>query len=154
MSYTHWEKLSYSLRIRRQNCSFAKEECRDAVVLKHQLCQFLSLRPGVPLEKGGRTRVIHWTVIKAVTHFIHYRAILAKRKRKKESQSVKFLFLKNHKLNSIIQQVKLLAAMSPRNKDFPNHKKMKIIQTKIFLNIKSNNQNPKCEFSNTQASHL
>ena len=44
------ENSRYTVRIRRQNRSLAEEEGRDAVVLKHELRQLLSLRPGVPLQ--------------------------------------------------------------------------------------------------------
>lgn len=54
-------------------------------------------------------------------------------------------FLINHKL-TLIKQVKLSAAMSSRNKDFSNYRKIKILKTKLLLGIKSGNQSLKYEF--------
>lgn len=108
-------------RIRRQNRSLAQEERRDAIVLEHQLCQLLPLGPGVPLREGG-TQLF---TVQSLQHGpLH--AILARNNVKN------CLFLINHKLNSIIKQVKLSAAMSSRNKDFSNHRKIKILKTKVL----------------------
>lgn len=121
-------------RIRRQNRSLAQEERRDAVVLEHQLRQLLPLGPGVPLRKGG-TRL--FTVQSLQHRPLH--TILAKNNVKN------CLFLINHKL-TLIKQVKLSAAMSSRNKDFSNYRKIKILKTKLLLGIKSDNQSLKYEF--------
>lgn len=121
-------------RIRRQNRSLAQEERRDAVVLEHQLRQLLPLGPGVPLRKGG-TRLF---TVQSLQHGpLH--TILAKNNVKN------CLFLINHKL-TLIKQVKLSAAMSSRNKDFSNYRKIKILKTKLLLGTKSGNQSLKYEF--------